>query len=52
MPRRARRRASVPTLNFGFFFFDGTGCDLASPVQNGILTGIARSFYFFPAIVS
>jgi hypothetical protein len=25
MPRRARRRASVPTLNFDFFFFDGNG---------------------------
>jgi hypothetical protein len=39
-------------LNFDFFFLDGTCCDLASPVQNGILSGIARSFYFFPAIVS
>ena len=46
IPRRARRRASVPTLNFDFFFLDGTSCDPAFSGQNGISRRFAQSFYF------
>jgi hypothetical protein len=46
IPRRARRRASVPTLNFDCFFLDGTSCDPAFSGQNGISRRFAQSFYF------
>ena len=52
MPRRACLRASVATLNFDFFFLDGTSCDPASPTKMESFADSPGVSTFFSPIVS